>query len=130
MAEKVKVMLDTNFLLTMVRYKIHGLDEIKQKLPSEFFVLSRVLFELKGLGKSDKKVKKEVAIVEQLLKNSGVIVIQSKLEHVDKELVELSKEYVIATNDKELRRKVKAVGGKTIFIRSLNYVDVEDLLNQ
>ncbi len=128
MAEKVKVMLDTNFLLTMVRHKIHGFDEIKQKLPCEFYILSRVLFELAGLGKSDKKVKKEVAIVEQLLKNNNVKVIESKLESVDTELVGLAGEYIVATNDKELRRRVKIAGGKTIFIRSLTYVDVEDLV--
>lgn len=127
---KVKILLDTNFLLTMVRNKIHGFDEIRQKIPAEFFTLSRVIYELKGLAKSDKKVRAEGAIVEQLLKNNDVKVIESKMESVDSELVELSKEYVIATNDRELRRRIKAAGGRTIFIRSLTYVDVEDLVEQ
>ena len=130
MAEKIKVLLDTNFLLTIVRYKIHGLEEIKQKLPAEFFTLSRILFELAGLGKSDKKVKKEVAIVEQMLKNNNVKVLDSTMESVDTELIGLSKDYVIATNDKELRRKVREAGGKTIYVKSLTYVEVEELLEQ
>lgn len=130
MAGKVKVLLDTNFLLTLVRHKIHGIEEIKQKLPAEFYTLSRVLYELKGLGKGDKKVKKEAAIVEQMLKNNNVHVLDSTLEDVDKELIALSKEYVIATNDKELRRKVREAGGKAIYVRSLTYVEVEDLLEQ
>lgn len=130
MAEKIKVLLDTNFLLTIVRYKIHGLEEIKQKIPAEFYTLSRVLFELEGLGKSDKKVKKEVAITQQMLKNNSVKVIDSTMENVDAELVKLSKEYVIATNDKELRRKVREAGGRTIYVRSLTYVEVEELLEQ
>lgn len=128
MAQKVKILLDTNFLLTLVRYKIFGFEEIKQKVPCEFYTLSRILYELKGLGKGDKKVKKEVAIVEQVLKNNNVKVLDSTKENVDEELIELSKEYVIATNDKELRRKVKAVGGKTIFVRSLTYVDVGEII--
>ncbi len=127
-AQKVKIMLDTNFLLTMVRHKIHGFDEIKQKLPGEFYVLSRVHAELRGLAKNDKKTKLEASIVEQLLKNNNVQTIESEQENVDNELVKLSKDYIIATNDKELRRKVKEAGGKTIFIRSLTYIDVEDLL--
>lgn len=130
MTEKIKVMLDTNFLLTLVRNKIHGLEEIKQKLPVEFYTLSRVLFELRGLGKSDRKIRKEVAVVEQMLKNYSVKVIDSTMENVDKELIGLSKEYVIATNDKELRRKVREAGGRSIYIRSLTYVEVEDLLEQ
>jgi rRNA-processing protein FCF1 len=128
--EKIKVMLDTNFLLTMIRYKIHGFEDIKQKLPVEFYTLSRVLVELKGLEKSDKKVKKEVAIVEQVLKNNNVKVIDSTSEDVDSELVKLSsKGYVIATNDKFLRQRIKQSGGKTIFIRSLTYIDTGDVID-
>lgn len=130
MAEKVKILLDTNFLLTMVRYKIHGIEEIKQKIPAEFYVLTRVLYEIKGLGKTDKKVKKEAAIVEQVLKNNGVKEVQSYMEDVDSELVKLSNEYVIATNDKPLRKRVKEAGGKTLFIRSLTYIDTEDLVSE
>ncbi len=129
--EKIKVMLDTNFLLTMIRYKIHGFEDIKQKLPTEFFTLSRVLIELKGLGKSDKKVKKEVAIVEQVLKNNNVKIIDSTSEDVDTELVKLSTQgYIIATNDKFLRQRVKQANGKTIYIRSLTYIDTSEVVNE
>jgi len=128
MTEKVKVLVDTNFLLTMVRHKIHGFEEIKSKLPAEFYTLSRVLIELRGLSKSDKKVKKEVALVEHVLKNNEVKIIESTQENVDDELVKLSKEYVIATNDKELRQRVQKNGGKTVFIRSLTYIDTSDVI--
>ncbi len=114
----------------MVRHKIHGFEEIKGKIPAEFFVLGRVLHELKGLGKNDKKIKNEARIVQEVLKNNGVREIDSTTEDVDSELVTLSKEYVIATNDKLLRRRVKQAGGKTIFIRSLTYIDVEDLVEE
>ncbi|MCX6804086.1 MAG: hypothetical protein NTY48_06000, partial [Candidatus Diapherotrites archaeon] len=88
------------------------------------------LFELEGIGKSDKKVKKEVVIVKQLLKNNNVKVIESKREDVDSELVELSKDYAIATNDKELRRRIKEAGGKTIYIRSLTYIATDELVEE
>ncbi|VVB75279.1 Uncharacterised protein [uncultured archaeon] len=130
MAAKIKILLDTNFLLTMVRHKIHGFEEIKGKLPAEFFVLGRVIHELNSLGKNDKKIRNEARIVEEVLKNNHVKEIDSTSEDVDSELVALSKEYVIATNDKLLRRRVKQAGGKTIFIRSLTYIDVEDLVEE
>lgn len=130
MAEKVKIMLDTNFLLTMVRNKIFGLEQLKGKLPVEFFTLSRVLIELQGLGKNDKKIKKEVTLVEKILELNKVRVIESKIESVDEELIKLSKEYIIATNDKDLRRKVHQNHGKTVFIRSLTYIDTSDILEE
>ncbi|MFA5930941.1 MAG: hypothetical protein WC821_01370 [archaeon] len=127
---KIKVLLDTNFLLTMVRQKIHGLEEIKSKVPAEFYTLSRVIFEIKGLAKTDKKIANEGKIVDQVLANNNVKILDSALEDVDSELVNLSKDYVIATNDKYLRQRVKKAGGKTIFIRSLTYIDTEEVVGE
>ena len=130
LVDKIKILLDTNFLLTMVRNKIFGLEQLKEKLPVEFYTLSRVLIELQGLGKNDKKIKKEVELVSQILKINSVRVIDSLMESVDDELIKLSKAYIIATNDKELRRKVHQNGGKTVFIRSLTYIDTSDILEE
>ena len=121
-------MLDTNFLLTMVRHKIHGFEEIKTKIPAKFYVLSRVMWEMDVKSKNDKKIKNETRIVKEILKNNKVIEINSKLEDVDAELVGLSKKYVVATNDKELRERIKSFGGRSIYIRSLSFIDLEDIL--
>ncbi len=122
-----KILLDTNFLLTMIRYKIHGFEEMKNKYPCDFFTLSRVLFELERLSKSDKKIKNETILVKKILQNNSVRVIDSTKEDVDAELVEKSKEgFIIATNDKLLRQKVKDAGGKTIYVRSLSYIEMDE----
>ena len=126
---EIKILLDTNFLLTMVRYKIHGLEEIKGKIPAKFFVLSRVIWEMEVKAKDDKKIKNEMRIVKQILKNNEVATIDSKIENVDTELMQYSKEYVIATNDKELRERIKSFGGQSIYIRSLSFIDLEDILS-
>lgn len=114
----------------MVRNKIFGLEQLKGKLPVEFYTLSRVLLELQGLGKNDKKIKKEVTLVEKILELNKVRVIKSEIESVDDEMIKLSDTYVIATNDKDLRRKVHQKGGKTVFIRSLTYIDTSDILEE
>ncbi|MFA5764348.1 MAG: hypothetical protein WC915_06080 [archaeon] len=126
-SSKIKVILDTNFLLTMIRYKIHAIDEINSQIPAEFFTLSGILGELNALGKSDKKIKKEVAIAKEIINKNNVKIIESTMENVDNELITLSSDYVIATNDRELRIKVKKNGGKTIFVKKLTLVDVAEI---
>jgi rRNA-processing protein FCF1 len=112
----------------MVRYKIHGLDEIKTKIKCKFFTLGRVIFELEALGKREKKIAKEIILVKQILKNNDIKIIDSHCEDVDAELLEKSKEgYIIATNDKLLREKIKKAGGKSIFIRSLNFIETNEI---
>ncbi|MEK6959451.1 MAG: PIN domain-containing protein [archaeon] len=129
MQNQVKILLDTNFLLTMVRHKIRGFEEIKEKMPgAELYTISGVLGEIKALAGQDKKLAMEAKIVEQLLKAAKVKVLDSVLDrNVDNDMVEKAREgYVIATNDKLLRKRVHDAGGKTIFIRSLTYIETEE----
>ena len=126
MGKSFKVILDTNFLLTMVRYKIHAINEIKSQIPTEFFILSGISDELQGLSKN-KKIKKEVSIITKILETNKVQGIKSQQKQVDDELVSLSKEYIIATNDKELRKRIREFGGKTIYIKKLTTVDLENV---
>ena len=127
MVGKVKILLDTNFLLTTIRYKLHGLEEIKKKIPAEFYVLSGTINEMENLSKKDKKIRNEYLLVSKMLQNEKAIGIKSKTENVDKELIELSNEYIIATNDKELRQKIRENGGKSIFIKKLTTVDLSEI---
>ena len=129
-AYEAKILLDTNFLLTMVRYKIHGFEEMKEKGKIEFYTLSSVIGEMDSLGKSDKKIKHETDLVKQILKNNNVKIIEAKMPNVDNEMVEKSKGYVVATNDKALREKIKSFGGKTVYIRSLNYIDTSEVFDE
>jgi len=125
MVANTKILLDTNFLLTMVRYKIHGFDDFREKGKFSFFVLESVLGEMDSLGKQDKKIKNEARIVKEILKNNNVKTLETDVPIVDDDLVKRSSEYVIATNDKILRDRVRAAGGKTAYIRSLTYVEMD-----
>ena len=127
MVQEYKIILDTNFLLTMVRYKIHGLAGIKENVPAKFFVLSGTIDELVGLSKSNKKIKKEFILVEKMLEVNKVEGIKSQMSSVDDELVKKSDEFIIATNDKELRKKIKAFGGKSIYVKKLAFVDLSEI---
>lgn len=124
---KVKILLDTNFLLTTIRYKLHGLSEIKKQVPAEFYVLSGTIDELKNLSNTNKKIEKEYLLVKKMLQNEKVNGLKSNTENVDNELLEFSKEYIIATNDKELRRKIRENGGKSIYIKKLTTIDLSEI---
>ena len=129
MVKSFKIILDTNFLLTSVRYKIHALQDISERIPSEFFILSGTIGELDGLSRENKKLKTEANIVKQMLKSENIKSIQSTMENVDNELVSKSKEYIIATNDKKLRQKIHAAGGKSIYVKKLTMVDLSEIIN-
>lgn len=128
MVEKIKIILDTNFLLTTIRYKLHGLEEIKNKIPAEFYVLSGTIDEMTNLSKKDKKIRNEYNLVKKMLENEKVEGIKSTTENVDEDLIKFSKSYVIATNDKQLRQKIKENGGKSIFIKKLTTIDLDEIL--
>jgi len=110
----------------MVRHKIHGFEEMKENGLSEFYTLSGVIGEMEALGKSDKKIRNEILIVKQILKNNNVRILESTNPNIDGDLLEKSAEYVIATNDKALRDKIRAQGGKCIYIRSLTYIETKE----
>lgn len=86
------------------------------------------MFELEALGKREKKIAKELLLVKQIIKVNNIKILDSTTEDVDKELVEKSKEgNIIATNDKNLRERIKKVGGKSIYIRSLNFIETSEI---
>jgi rRNA-processing protein FCF1 len=109
----------------MIRYKIHGIDEIKRNIKAKFYTLSGVIDELNYLSK-DKKIKKEFGIIKQIIKNEKITILKSN-NNVDEELIKKSNEYIIATNDKELRKKIRENNGKSIFIRKLTLVDMNEI---
>ncbi|MDD4250705.1 MAG: hypothetical protein PHX27_00755 [Candidatus ainarchaeum sp.] len=126
MVKSYKIMIDTNFFLTMIRYKIHAIEEIKETINATIYTTEGVINELKGLSK-DKKIKREFAIIKKVIENEKIILLESKTNNVDQELLEKSNEYIIATNDKELRKKINTKGGKTIYIKNLTKVEMEEI---
>jgi rRNA-processing protein FCF1 len=122
---KTKVLLDTNFLLTMVRHKIRAIQELRQNLNAELYTLSGVIDEVDVLAGEDKKIAKEAKIIKEIIKKENIIALESKMNKVDDEMVARSNEYVIATNDKQLRQRVREKGGKTAYIRSLTFVEAD-----
>jgi len=124
---QVKVALDTNMLLAAEQFKVRLIEEIESKLPKARIVIpNQVITELEKLAGRSKKLEKQVKIARQIIKNWEVKQVEVKASNADKALLTLAKQgFIIATNDRELRKKVKKVFGKCLILRKKKYLIME-----
>ena len=129
----MKIYLDTNFLLIPIQFKVDIFGEIDRicDFPKEICVLSESLDELKNIvlkqkGKSREAAKIALQIIAKGVKQKSLnITAFSKEEGVDDILVELAdKDTIIATQDQELKRRIKTKGGKIIILKSKKYLQL------
>ena len=101
----LKILLDTSFIIESIKYKINIEDKLKDLLlePFELFIVENTLKEL------EKKRLKNLSL--KMLK--GLKTLPSITKHVDDEITSLEG-YIVATNDKELKRRLKKKGVKLI----------------
>lgn len=108
-----KVILDTNFILTCIKQKIDFFEELEQE-GFQILIPKQVIDELKKVSNSKKKLhfREDAKLALKLIGRNKVKFkkIDLKTENVDKGLkdfLEKNKGIIIATLDKELKRKVK-----------------------
>jgi len=120
-----KVVLDTNMLMAIGELKIDIIDGLEEKLgKAEFFVPEEVTDELKKLKEKGRTKKNNAEIAEKIIEKY-CSVLKSKKKNADERIEELAGEYIIATNDKELRKRIKKKGFKTAFIRQKKVIVIE-----
>jgi len=115
----MRVILDSNFLIDLIRFKI-PLEEVYELLNYEtkFFTLNSVLSELEKVARKKsrdaKYAKASLKLIE--LKKIEVLNFDKK---ADEALLSLADEKtIIATNDKNLRKKLREKGLKAIYVRA------------
>ncbi len=105
------IILDTNFLLVPAEMNVDIFTEISRIFRDkvQFFILDKSLEELdKVAEKGRQKEKLAVKMTKSLLKTQNIkILICDHEGSVDDILVKLSKNYIIATQDKELKRRIQ-----------------------
>jgi len=108
------IILDTNFLLSSLKFKIDFISEIERicKFNYELCIFEGTLKELEN--------KKFGKLTLEIIKQKNIKVINSKNSYVDKDILSLNGEnYIIATNDKEL---IKNLGFPIIRIKQKKYL--------
>lgn len=117
-----EIILDTNFLTAPFQLdSIDIFEELERVFPnSEIYTIDDAVQEAKSI--EDGKYGK---LVEKLIDKKDVEVLETEGEgEVDDLLVEISRDYVIATNDKELKERLIEVDTEVIHIRNESYLEV------
>ena len=113
----MKLLIDTNFILIPFTKHTDVIDALSED--GEVYIPDFCVEELRKLGKEK--------IVNSYIKLKKIKVLETKFKNncgADKYLLELSKNgYVICTQDSELRKKIKQVGGKIIYLRQNRYIE-------
>lgn len=119
----MKIILDTNFLVDCIRFKI----DIKSELAgNEVFLTDQIVSEIDKITKRGTKESGLAKLALDYIKREGLKILKSKENNTDLSLLNYSKkDYAIATHDKVLKNKIKKAGGRIIFIRQKRYVVFE-----
>ncbi|MBN2127828.1 MAG: hypothetical protein JW703_05600 [Candidatus Diapherotrites archaeon] len=118
-----KVAVDTNMLLAITQFNVPITTLIKEKLGNtEFFFPTQVKKELNGLKK---ELRKEVSIAEKIMEQEKFTEKKVDAKNADDALLELSKKgFIIATNDKELKKRIQETKGKILFLRQKKLIEI------
>jgi len=120
-----KILLDTNFLLDLLRFKI-DFERIYFDEKTELFVSSSTLEELKSMTNKKRKEGRLALIALKIIESKNIKVIESLKKEVDEDLLELAKKYgfIVATNDKYLREKLKMNNIKVVCLKGKKRIEV------
>lgn len=115
-----KILLDTNFLVAPFELSISIFEELDRMYPvNEVYTLDDAIQEAKSIegGKYGK-------LVEKLIETQDIKVLETEGEgSVDDLLVNISDEFIVATNDKELKERLVDEGKEVVFIRSESHLE-------
>jgi uncharacterized protein len=122
----MKILLDTNFLLIPAQFKVDIFSEIDRIVdePYKLYILEKTIDELNKIIKEQKSRHKEAAnIALKLIKQKGLNTIKNSTNYsVDDIIVDIADDYVVATQDKELKKRLKEKNIKIITLRAKKYL--------
>lgn len=115
-----KILLDTNFLVAPFELSISIFEELDRMYPvNEAYTLDDAVQEAKSIEGG-----KYGELVEKLIEVQDIKVLETEGEgSVDDLLVDISDEFIVATNDKELKDRLVDEGKEVVFIRSRSHLD-------
>lgn len=123
-----KVLLDTNFLIDLGRFGV-SIDEIDRLINErhELVVLRSVMNELKSIAGGQQEEAKFAKVALMLIDLRGAKIIESE-KRTDEAVVEVAskdKDAIVATNDIELKKKLKDMDVRTIYLRSKKHLAID-----
>ena len=128
--EPVKVVLDANFFFVPVQFTLDIFEELANLLNQRFepILLSSTQKELQGLAESNSpKRRKQAQLALRLAEKCHVVTAEKGLsETYDDVIVRVAAEWKspVATNDRELRNRLRTLGVPVIFLRHKNRLEL------
>jgi rRNA-processing protein FCF1 len=124
------VLLDTNFLFIPHRHKIDIFKEIEDLLTPNlnFYLLEANIKELDYMKeKAYPSLLKEIEFAENLTEKCIILKTEREDSPTDDLILQmaLEKDIPVATNDKELRKRLKKERIPVIFLRQTSYLELE-----
>jgi len=126
----VKIILDSNFLLVPFQFRIDIFEELNNLLgKAEPIVLSTTIEELKKMEKkSSTKSRMQFSAALKLAEKCEILEVKKKpSENYDDVILRIASDLRIpvATNDSELRKRLRKAGLATIYLRQKARLVVE-----
>ncbi|MBN2203123.1 MAG: hypothetical protein JW700_02985 [Candidatus Aenigmarchaeota archaeon] len=119
----MKAVLDTNFLVSAMNFKVDVLLELRGY---EVCMTQPVIEELEAIASGNDKDAVSARLSLKLVEDKNLEIIKTKEKEADYSLLEMAKQgFAVATQDKRLKEKLKIVGSEIIFIRQKKYVVFE-----
>lgn len=120
-----KVIIDTNFLLIPEKFRIDIFYEISLLVPScEIVIMRKTFNELKHL-KKDRNAANIALKILDAFKNKYTVYEGGDSNIVDDDILNLATDnsFIVCTDDKELKRKLKERGVRTITLKHRSKID-------
>jgi hypothetical protein len=118
-----KILLDTNFLLIPLQFKIDIFSEIDRIMLEKYklYTLDKIIDELKSIQENpeqSRKNKKAAKLALQLMKAKKIDILKTKKDKPADNIIADLKDYIIATQDIALKRRLKAKKIRIITLRA------------
>ncbi len=121
-----KLIIDTNFLLIPFQFSFDIFSEFERikTEPIQIFVLDKSIDELNKIVREQKgKDKSAAKMALQLVETRADILMTEGEDYVDDLIVSLAdKDTIVATQDKELKKRVQKKGAKLIIMKQKKYL--------
>jgi len=123
-----RVILDTNFVIDVIRFKI-GLGEIEKLVDGKcrLIVPMTVFEELKKISGQKTKDGVFAKIGLMLIKEKNIDIVGVEGKRADEGIAKMASEEnaVVATNDIELRKSLRTSGVQTIYLRAKKHLTMD-----
>jgi len=123
----MKILLDTNFLLIPSQFKVDIFSEIERIVQDSYkiYILEQTIDELNNIFEKQKGKNKDAAkLALQLIKQKDLNTIKNSQKGIVDDIILdiVDNTYIVATQDKELKNKLKDKKIKTITLRAKKYL--------